>query len=284
MLLQRAQAHTEPSTDQLVETAFVPDFEREIGAWTLRARPRAGPVLAAIHVDDEHNLTRRSGRVVRPAVLAPQALDQPLRCVAVVDLHEVRRLAPRCDLDVRERGRADTATSCRITTSSGRCAPSRRARSGRGRSKRFRGKRRSVSRKLWLALPVAMLVSPQRFGLCGVEGSPLSGRPTLRRGRAPTAAISGVLPPPPRVPFQLHRPSIRCQQKNRQNCRTKVDRPAYPGAEFEGGCGMSLDIATVGRAFGCGTSPSRHHGLQRAQAVPRREIGGPNPVRVSRLP
>src|SRR5580765_6214453 len=108
VLFQRAQAHTEPSTDQLVETAFVPDFERETLAQdTPRARLEPGPVLAAIHVDDEHDLTRRGGRVVRLAVLAPQALDQPLRCVPVVDLHEVRCCPPRRDLDVRERGRAD---------------------------------------------------------------------------------------------------------------------------------------------------------------------------------
>jgi hypothetical protein len=108
VLLQRAQAHTEPSADQLVETAFVPDIEHETGAQdTSRARLEPGPVLAAIHVDNEHDLTRCAGRVVRLAVLAPQALDQPLRRVEVVDLHEVRRPPPRRDLDVRERGGTD---------------------------------------------------------------------------------------------------------------------------------------------------------------------------------
>jgi hypothetical protein len=90
VLLERAEAHAEPPTDELVETAFVPDLERETGT---QDAPRAcfepGPVLVAARVDDEHDLARRGGRVGRLAVLAPQALDQSLRRVAVVDLHEV---------------------------------------------------------------------------------------------------------------------------------------------------------------------------------------------------
>src|SRR5207245_5941516 len=68
-----------------------------------RPGPAPGPMPAA----DGPGRARGGGRVVRLAVLTPQPLDPPLRCVPVVGLPEVRCCPPRRDLDVRERGRAD---------------------------------------------------------------------------------------------------------------------------------------------------------------------------------